>query len=200
MKGAKIEIKIGGKGEGDMPMEEDTSKEVSDVAQADDEVYMEMAPKGNFTPKGLNNLVKAANQLLPLFGQTPDYPTFTESVKVLPTDFVRVLAMFKAAVDEAIAEGVLGEELAISFDNVIDDIALTSLAGKISQMARNFNFKKFLKEAPPEESRATEAGEEAGMGEEEKGKMSEDEMDNLFMSKMANTNYGIEPGVKKGKM
>lgn len=195
MKGAKIEIKIGGKGGEMMPMEEDTSQEVSDIAQMDDEVYMEMAPKGNFTPKGLNNLVKAANQLLPLFGQSPDYPTFSESTKSLPTDFVRVLAMFKAAVDEAIAEGVLGEELAISFDNVIDDLALTSLAGKISQMAKNFNFKKFLKESPPEETRATEAGEEMGMEEEE---MSDGEMDDLFMSKMGN--YGIEPGVKKGKM
>lgn len=191
MKGAKIEIKIGGKGE-EM---EDKSPETMGAEMADDEVYMEMAPKGNFTPKGLNNLVKAANQLLPLFGQSPDYPTFSESIKSLPTDFVRVLAMFKAAVDEAIAEGVLGEELAISFDNVIDDLSLTSLAGKISQMAKNFNFKKFLKEAPPEETRATEAGEEMGMEEEE---MSDGEMDDLFMSKMGN--YGIEPGVKKGKM
>jgi len=198
MKGAKIEIKIGGKNEG-MGGEEDTSQEVSDLASADDEVYMEMAPKGSFTPKGLNNLVKSTNMLLPAFGQTADYPTFSENMTVLPTDFVRVLAMFKAAVDDAIEQGILGEEMAISFDTITDDLALTSLAGKISNMAKNFNFKKFLKESPPEETNATEAGEESGMEEEEAG-MSEDEMDNLFMSKMAGSNYGQKVGNTKGKM
>jgi len=196
MKGAKIEIKIGGKNEG-MGGEEDTSQEVSDLASADDEVYMEMAPKGTFTPKGLNNLVKSTNMLLPAFGQSADYPTFSENMTVLPTDFVRVLAMFKAAVDDAIEQGILGEEMAISFDTITDDLALTSLAGKISNMAKNFNFKKFLKESPPEEMAATEAGEEMGMEEES---MSEDEMDNLFMSKMASSNYGQKVGNTKGKM
>lgn len=199
MKGAKIEIKIGGKNE-DMGGEKDTSQEVSDLASADDEVYMEMAPKGNFTPKGLNNLVKSTNMLLPAFGQTADYPTFSENLTVLPTDFVRVLAMFKAAVDDAIAQGILGEEMAISFDTITDDLALTSLAGKISNMSKNFNFKKFLKESPPEESNATEAGEKVGMGEEEEKGMSNDEMDNLFMSKMAGSNYGQKVGNTKGKM
>jgi len=107
--------------------------------------------------------------------------------------------MFKAAVDDAIEQGILGEEMAISFDTVTDDLALTSLAGKISNMAKNFNFKKFLKESPPEETNATEAGEEAGMEEEEES-MSEDEMDNLFMSKMASSNYGQKVGNTKGKM
>lgn len=196
MKGAKIEIKIGGKGDNEM-MDEKPA-ELAEVESADEAVFSEMAPKGSFTPKGLNSLVKSANKLLPAFGQTPDYPTFSDALNVLPTDFVRVLAMFKAAVDDAIAEGLLGEEMAIDLATVRDDLTLVSLAGKIDSLARNFAFKKFLKESPPEESRGTEAGEEAGMGEEEKGKMSEDEMDGLFMSKMGN--YGIEPGVKKGKM
>jgi hypothetical protein len=191
MKGAKIEIKIGGKG-GEMM---DKSPELEEVEMEDDALFGEMAPKGTFTPKGLNALVKSTNKLLPAFGQTPDYPTFADSMQVLPTDFVRVLAMFKAAVDDAIAEGILGEEMAIDLATVRDDLTLVALAGKLDQAARDINFKKFLKESPPEETRATEAGEEMGMEEEE---MSDGEMDDLFMSKMGN--YGIEPGVKKGKM
>jgi len=196
MKGAKIEIKIGGKGE----MGEEMAKppELEEVETADNAVFDEMAPKGNFTPKGLNALVKSTNKLLPAFGQTPDYPTFGEGVTVLPTDFVRVLAMFKASVEDAISEGVIGQEMAVNFDTISDDLALVSLAGKIDKLARDFNFKKFLKESPPEETNATEAGEEAGMEGEES--MGEEEMDNLFMSKMAGSNYGQKVGNTSGKM
>ena len=72
-----------------------------DQAEGDDEAnFQEMAPKGRFTAKALNNLVKATNRLLPLFDQTPDYPSFEEDITEFPTEFVRVLAMFQGAAEE----------------------------------------------------------------------------------------------------
>lgn len=128
------------------------------AAEAEDDMMEEMAPKGKFTPKGLAPLVKAANALLPLFGQTGDYPMITETVTVIPTDLFRVLSMFAAAVDDAIAGDMVDGEMAMDFSGVRDDSSLMLLAGKLSKLAANRDFKKFLKEpmAPKEESKVDE--------------------------------------------
>ena len=139
-------------------------------AETEDESQMQaVAPKGNYTPKGLNALVKASNVLLPLFGQTGDYPLFSAPAKELPTDFVRVLMMFKGAADDAVAEEVMGPDAQFSLDGLIDDTALMALAGKLTMLANSKDFKKFLKSPPKDETRATESGETAGMPEEEGG-------------------------------
>jgi len=155
---------------------------MTDEAQYEDESTMnEMAPKGKFTPKGLGPLVKNTNIMLPLFGQTPDYPMIAEEVNQLPTDFFRILSMFKAAVDDAIAEEIVGADMAIDFNTLKDDTSLMLLAGKLNQLAKNKEFKKFLKEPPKNETKATEAGEEGGMPEEE---MSSENADKLMMGRM----------------
>ena len=149
-------------------------------AEQEDEASMQMvAPKGNYTPKGLNALVKAANVLLPLFGQTGDYPTFSGPLKELPTDFTRVLMMFKQASDDAVAEEVLSTDAQFSLDNIIDDTSLMALAGKLTMLASSKDFKKFLKSPPKDETRGTEVGEESGMSEEEGPST-----DELMMSRM----------------
>jgi hypothetical protein len=51
----------------------------------------------------LDPLVKNTNKLLVLFGQDPSIQKLCDT-DVLPTDFVRVLSMFVAAVDDAIEE------------------------------------------------------------------------------------------------
>ena len=144
--------------------------------EADQDVFEAMAPRGTFTSRGLDPLVRATNKLLPLFGQTPDYPQ-VEDTDVLPTDFVRVLAMFQAAIDDAIEEGVLKPEMKISLDGVVDDTALMTIAGKIDMVAQDREFKKFLQE--PFEPEA----EEAPM-REEPAEMTEEEEDMIMMERM----------------
>ena len=152
-----------------------------EAMMAEEEMMSEAAPSGKFTPKGLAPLVKATNMLLPLFGQTPDYPMINQELSQLPVDFFRVLSMFSAAVDDAIAEEVIGQEMAIDFNSVKDDTSLMLLSGKIQQLSKDKDFKKFLKEAPKEETNASEAGEDYGMEEEE---MSSENADQLMMGRM----------------
>jgi len=114
--------------------------------------------------------------LLPLFDQSGDYPN-VEDTEVLPTDFVRILAMFQAAVEDAISEDVLREEMRIDLDGVIDDTGLMTIAGKLDMLSKDREFKKFLKE--PMEEEAMEEEEEM-----EEEAMTDDEMDSLMMERM----------------
>lgn len=151
--------------------------EIQEAEMADEEMFQAMAPKGKFTPRGLNALVKATNSLLPLFGQTADYPMFKEEAPVLPTDFVRVLAMFSSAAEDAIAQDVLDPEMSIDMEGVMNDTGLMQLAGKIEKLAKDKSFKKFLSEPMPEQE------EEAAM-EEEGAPMSAEDEDALMMERM----------------
>jgi hypothetical protein len=180
MKGKEITITIGGRKPEEMSeVEAPVAEMLNEAEMADEEMYDKMAPTGEFTKKGLNNLVSATNRLLPAFGQTPDYPTFGEDLTKLPTDFVRVLSMFADAVDDAVEAEVVGSDMALSLDALTDDLSLTAAASKIDALSRNKEFKKFLKEpyAKSESKEKPEMEEEAGMGEEE--------MDKLFMEKMS---------------
>lgn len=157
-----------------------------EAQESEESMYQVAAPKGNYTIKGLNPLVIATNKLLPLFGQEPTYPKFSGPLKELPTDFVRVLTMFKTAVDDAIAEEEVAPEMAFELDGIVDDTTLAMLAGKLSKLAIDKAFKKFLSSPPKDETKASEAGEEAGMPEEESGLPAggKESIDNLFMSRM----------------
>jgi hypothetical protein len=170
MKNIKIEITGGG---------QHTPPEMAQglqSAEADDKANIEaVSPTGNWTPKGLNALVKATNALLPLFGQEPSYPTFSGPLKQLPSDFVRVLMMFKNAIDDAVAEEVVGTDAQFSIDTLTDDTSLLTLAGKLNMLASSKPFKQFLKSPPKDETRATESSESAD-GPEEEGSMSADQL------------------------
>ena len=151
---------------------------IEDAQVAEEEMLQEAAPKGKFTPKGLNSLVKATNQLLPLFEQEGDYPTFDADLTELPSDFVRVLSMFQAAIGDAIAAEEVEAELGFELMDLRDDTGLTGLAGKLASVAKSKDFKKFLAvpkaeedEAPAEEAPAPDAEPE----------MSDDD---LFMSRL----------------
>lgn len=172
----KIKIEIGGDMTGPL------SGGLKEAAYADSETVKVLSPKGNFTGRGLAPLVKATNKLLPLFGQSGDYPTLPGNLKELPEDFTRVITMFVAAVNDAIAEEVVGPEMAISLDSITDDTGLLTLAGKLQMLASSKDFKKFLSEPAEDETRGTEAGEEGGMPEEEE--MSSENADQLMMGRM----------------
>ena len=175
MKDKMIMIGIGSRPEGE-PM----GGELESAEEADMSMFEEMSPKGNFTSRGLAPLVKVTNKMLPLFDQTGDYP-MVEDTKQLPTDFTRILAMFKSAVDDAIEKEVVMPEMAIQLDNVRDDSALMALAGKLDMLSKDKAFKQFLKEPmEEEESEGQSYGQE---GAEEIG-MSPEEEDDMLMSRM----------------
>lgn len=156
--------------------EEPLGAELNEAEQSDMEMYEAMAPKGDFTSRGLNPLVKATNKMLPLFDQEPSYPEL-EATNVLPTDFVRILAMFAGAVDDAIAKEAVSTEMGLDFGEVRDDTGLLSLAGKIDMLSKDKSFKSFLKEPQEEE----EVEEEY---EDESVPMSPEEEDELLMGRM----------------
>jgi len=167
----EVEIQIGGRDPKSSPVAEDLNK----LEMEDEDMYVQMAPRGTFTSRGLDPLVRNTNKLLPLFGQEPNYPKIGD-VDVLPTDFVRVLSMFVAAVDDAIEEGVLNPEMKIDLEGVRDDAGLMSLSGKIEMLAKDREFKRFLQE--------DKAEEEAPMEEEAEVEMSPEEEDAMLMERL----------------
>jgi hypothetical protein len=152
-------------------------EEVAGAEQADESMFAEMAPKGRFTKKALNNLVKAANRLLPLFEQEPSYPMFEEDVEVFPTDFVRVLAMFQGAVNAAVDSEMIGEDMDFQMEDIVDDMAVNLIAGKLSSLAKSKDFKNFLKNPPEEEITEEEV-------EEETAAPTNEELDSLFAGRL----------------
>lgn len=162
---------------------------VGEAESSDEQMYADMAPQsGNvpFSRKALNNLVKATNRLLPLFDQEPNYPEFAEDITVFPTDFVRILAMFQGATNEAVGTEVVDTEMDWSIDTITDDQSINALAGKLTSLAQSKPFKQFLKQKPQEPM--IEEEEEAPSVEEEGPKapeeMTDEEMNNLFAGRM----------------
>jgi len=152
------------------------------VAEQDEEIaFSEMAPRGRFSAKALNNLVKATNRLLPKFGQTPDYPMFNENLTELPTDFVRVLAMFQGATDDAVSQGIVDDEFAFEFEDITSDGNLMILAGKINKLATDKQYDRYLKSQPTDEP---EEGEEMVEDETTTEDMPLEDVDALFMERM----------------
>lgn len=162
----EVEIQIGGRD----PKSSPVAEELNELEMEDEDMYVQMAPRGTFTSRGLDPLVKNTNKLLPLFGQDPSYPKIGD-VDVLPTDFVRVLAMFVSAVDDAVEEGVLNPEMRIDLEGVRDDAGLMSLSGKLDMLAKDKDFKRFL-----QEDKADEEPMEEEMAEMEMSPEMEDEM------------------------
>lgn len=160
------------------PEETEVMIMMAEGEQSDDEMFAQMAPTGDFSKNAMNRLVDATNKLLPLFDQTPDYPSFPDGVQQFPTDFVRVLGMFQGAINMAVDAGEIPEEMDFNMEDIQDDRSIMMLAGKISALAKNKDFKRFLENPPMEE----EDQMEEEMTEEEE--MGDDEMDALFASRV----------------
>jgi len=158
--------------------------EIQGAEEDDEMMFDDMAPEGNYTPKALNNLVKATNRLLPLFDQTPDYPTFNEPLTKLPTDFVRVLMMFSGAIDDAIANDMIDEEMSFELQEITDDAMINMLAGKVNNLVNSKEFKRYLKEMPNEEGMEEEEVVSAGESMMDGDAPDEEQMDELFMERM----------------
>ena len=161
--------------------EEMLDAEIGAAEQEEEVAFAQMAPKGRFSAKALNNLVKATNRLLPKFGQTPDYPEFSGNITEFPTDFVRVLAMFQGATDDAVEQGIVDDEFAFDFENITDDANLMVLAGKINKLASDKQYDRYLRSQPTEEEETEEGMIEDDMETED---MPPQAVDALFMERM----------------
>ena len=161
--------------------EEMLDAEIGAAEQEEEVAFAQMAPRGRFSAKALNNLVKATNRLLPKFGQTPDYPEFGGEITEFPTDFVRVLAMFQGATDDAVEQGIVDDEFAFDFENITDDANLMVLAGKINKLASDKQYDRYLRSQPVEEEETEEGMIEDDMETED---MPPEDVDALFMERM----------------
>lgn len=171
-------------------MGKEVQQRQGEVEEKEDMLYEKASPKGKFSGKSLNALVQAVNRLTPLFGIKDTYPAFGgESMTELPAEFVRLLSMFKAAVSDAIDQGILPEDAMIDLSVITDDNGIQALAGRIGMAAKSGGFKRFLsaKTAGP---KGGPMEEEPSPGETEDTKgdmkedMTEDATNKLFQSRM----------------
>jgi len=160
--------------------EEMLDAEIGAAEQDEEMAFAEMAPRGRFSAKALNNLVKATNRLLPKFGQTPDYPSFGGDITEFPTDFVRVLAMFQGATDDAVEQGIVDDEFAFEFEDITSDGNLMILAGKINKLASDKQYDRYLKNQPEAEGVEEEMVDDEITTED----MPPEDVDALFMERM----------------
>lgn len=153
------------------------------IATAEDDMMLELQPRGDFSRKPLNALVVVTRKMQPLFGLEGDYPKFDGDLTELPVEFVRVLSMFKQAIDDAIAQDILEPEDAFDLAELSDDSSLKLLAGKLNKVLRDRKFKKFLSDKPAaeEEVEVATVDEERTPLPEGAGDM---DLDALFMERM----------------
>lgn len=172
-------------------MGKEVQKRQGEVEDKEDTLYAQASPKGKFSGKALNALVQATNRLTPLFGIKDTYPSFSgATVTELPSEFIRLLSMFKAAVSDAVDQGILPEDAMIDLSVITDDNGIQALAGRIGMAAKSGGFKRFLnqKTAGP---KGGPMEEEPSPGETEDTKgdmkedMTEDATNKLFQSRMS---------------
>lgn len=163
-------------------MGKEVQQRQGEVEEKEDMLYEKASPKGKFSGKSLNALVQAVNRLTPLFGIKDTYPAFgDQSMTELPAEFVRLLSMFKAAISDAIEEGILPEDAMIDLAVITDDNGIQALAGRIGMAAKSGGFKRFLNQKT---GGAKSAPTEKETEMEEETDMPEDKTEDLFMSRM----------------
>lgn len=135
------------------------------LKEIEDAQLRELSPKnkGGFSVKPLNTLVAEYNKIAPLFGIKDKYPMFSEAVFELPPDFMQVLMMVKAAVDDAIKAEVIPANLAFTVGDVKDDKGLLTLASKLKVLSGNRDFKDFLMSATEPVEQERFVGDDGGM-------------------------------------
>lgn len=163
--------------------EMDASVEASarDAEMEADNLFAQLAPRGQFGPEALNGVVMALNDVLGQMGIVEPYPGFESGERALPGDMVRALAMVIEAAQVAGVEG-------IALDNITDDTDLNLLAGKLKALAGNAKFAEAMS-APSEMATAEmlPVGEqgpvEAAVDDQVAMDVAEDD-EALFMSRM----------------
>jgi hypothetical protein len=158
-------------------MEAEDKAAAVDTAEAD--LMATSAPMGEFSTAALGRVANQLNRVLSLFGeQAPTVVVPTDDLEQLPEDFNRALSMVvMAAADADLSDILSQQDVAVS-----DDGGLKLLSGKLSMLADSRDFKRFLKEAAPEDEGLDEEPpmmSEAGVAEDDEG-----DTDALFMQRM----------------
>lgn len=160
-------------------MDKELEMDFDMLAEKEDEMYEMASPVGRWTDRGLNILVKATNKILPLFGQTPDYPMFAKgSYKTLPADFMRVLSMIGGAINDAVAGEALDPSKTFDLPTMITDEDAMAVAAKLDTVAKDKSFKQFLKEPKMAAPVSVEPAEEP------QTEMTEEQIAKLFASRL----------------
>lgn len=154
-----------------------------DLAAAADKIDARMAaatqastPVVTASPQVLNLLVRAFNDMAPLFG-APPYPEFTAPLQgePLPVDFVKALSMVQLAAQQA--------DVPVPDLDVKDEGDIKVLAGELAALAKDRDFVRFLKSKPEMESEDDEVSVSQGVMAQEAVSTPADDMA-LFASRM----------------
>ena len=163
-------------------MQEKISQASAEVGVLEDDMYEAEGPKGRFSKKAMNALIKTINDMARLFGLEDKFPPIPADATAFPPDIVRIISMFQQAVSDAVEADILPEDAMVEIEGITDDSGVQVLAGKLQMAAKDKKFHKFLKKPQPKVEIEIEMGEEEeGMEPEE---MSESDMDKMFMSRM----------------
>ena len=155
--------------------------QIGSASRAQDEIFSMTSPRGTFTPAGLGPLIDSLNISLPLFGQ-PTVARVMESGQTIPDAILRPLMMTITAINDAVQESVLPEELAINVGNIVSDVDLKMIAAKIGSAVKSMAFKKFLKESPMKDE-PTEESEVEVVESTEPEEMDDSAIEALFASR-----------------
>ncbi len=155
---------------------------ISEVGVQESEMLQAMSPKGQFSKRVLGTLANSLNRVAPLF-ERPDLKIEKveappEDANSFPEDYMRVLAMVVAASSDAAQEGVVESNLVPALETIVDDTGVNLLVGKLSMLAKDKDFKRFLKEPAPQAPEVEPVVEEQEPVQDE---MSDEE---LFASRM----------------
>ena len=159
----------------DMKMQ--VEAEAEDVGMLEDEMYEGSSPQGRFTKKAMNVLIKSMNDMASLFGIEDKLPPIGGDASTFPPEVMRLLDMFKKAVEDAVEMDMLAEDALLDWSGIVDDSGIQMLAGKLQMASKDKKFQKFLKKPQPKVEVEIEV-------EEGPKEMSESEMDQMFMSRM----------------
>ena len=93
-------------------------------------------PEGKFSQDAVNRMIGALNEVLMLFED--EYPMVEEDMTMFPEDLVDKLMMIDMATEDA------DVDFDISIGDISDDRDLALVAGKLTKLAKDRDFKRFL--------------------------------------------------------
>jgi hypothetical protein len=145
-------------------------------------------PEGKFSDSALNVLIDKVNDALKLFGEDAQEIPKVEEGGEFPTELTKAISMIeRAAIDSGVSDDDMG------LGELQSDGDVKMLAGKIAALAKNQNFKTFLKSQGTDVNAALIVGietEPAGSMDQTPSaptpapEMEEEEMMKLFNSRM----------------
>lgn len=121
--------------------------------KVENEAMSRAAPQGKFSTGAIKKVCDALNSVLTLFPGAPPCEV-GEYEGVIPPQFIKMFEMINAAV-----KGAGLDELVIDYDSITDDKGLILLAGKLTSLGANSQFKSFLRSEKKDEAAPTKVEE-----------------------------------------